>query len=137
MCTWRAQIQQWKAAKPFSYKDSETVLKPQWVIELLDKTRAFHILIQQFQYCLHVAYDWNIRGNIFSDFSRIDINVQQWKAAKPFSYKDSETVLKPQWVIELLDKTTKGYQSVGIGHLSADGRRETKSHRTQSTGGDP
>ncbi|WP_090736083.1 biosynthetic-type acetolactate synthase large subunit [Paenibacillus sp. Mc5Re-14] len=35
---WRAQIQQWKAAKPFSYKDSETVLKPQWVIELLDKT---------------------------------------------------------------------------------------------------
>jgi hypothetical protein len=69
--------------------------------------------------------------------------------AEPFSYKDSETVLKPQWVIELLDKTTKGgaivttdavnryYQSVGIGHLSADGRRETKSHRTQSTGGDP
>ncbi|WP_420539962.1 biosynthetic-type acetolactate synthase large subunit [Paenibacillus polymyxa] len=35
---WRAQIQQWKAEKPYSYKDSETVLKPQWVIELLDKT---------------------------------------------------------------------------------------------------
>ncbi|WP_025717928.1 biosynthetic-type acetolactate synthase large subunit [Paenibacillus sp. 1-18] len=35
---WRAQIQQWKNEKPYSYKDSDTVLKPQWVIELLDET---------------------------------------------------------------------------------------------------
>ncbi|EHS58275.1 biosynthetic-type acetolactate synthase large subunit [Paenibacillus sp. Aloe-11] len=35
---WRAQIQQWKNEKPYSYKDSEAVLKPQWVIELLDET---------------------------------------------------------------------------------------------------
>ncbi|KAF6632873.1 biosynthetic-type acetolactate synthase large subunit [Paenibacillus sp. EKM208P] len=35
---WRAQIQHWKNEKPYSYKDSETVLKPQWVVELLDET---------------------------------------------------------------------------------------------------
>ncbi|WP_068503778.1 biosynthetic-type acetolactate synthase large subunit [Paenibacillus kribbensis] len=35
---WRAQIQRWKNEKPYSYKDSDTVLKPQWVIELLDET---------------------------------------------------------------------------------------------------
>ncbi|MEK5376011.1 biosynthetic-type acetolactate synthase large subunit [Paenibacillus sp. FSL P2-0173] len=35
---WRAQIQRWKNEKPYSYKDSETVLKPQWVVELLDET---------------------------------------------------------------------------------------------------
>ncbi|URJ61738.1 biosynthetic-type acetolactate synthase large subunit [Paenibacillus polymyxa] len=35
---WRAQIQHWKKEKPYSYKDSETVLKPQWVVELLDET---------------------------------------------------------------------------------------------------
>ncbi len=35
---WRAQIQQWKNEKPYSYKDSDTVLKPQWVVELLDET---------------------------------------------------------------------------------------------------
>lgn len=35
---WRAQIQQWKNEKPYSYKDSNTVLKPQWVIELLNET---------------------------------------------------------------------------------------------------
>ncbi|MGW8956663.1 biosynthetic-type acetolactate synthase large subunit [Paenibacillus sp. NPDC055715] len=35
---WRAQIQQWKNEKPYSYKDSDKVLKPQWVIELLDET---------------------------------------------------------------------------------------------------
>ncbi|ASR48420.1 biosynthetic-type acetolactate synthase large subunit [Paenibacillus kribbensis] len=35
---WRAQIQRWKNEKPYSYKDSDAVLKPQWVIELLDET---------------------------------------------------------------------------------------------------
>ncbi len=35
---WRAQIGQSKQDKPFKYKDSETVLKPQWVIELLNDT---------------------------------------------------------------------------------------------------
>lgn len=35
---WRAQISRWKQEKPFKYKDSEDVLKPQWVIELLNDT---------------------------------------------------------------------------------------------------
>lgn len=34
--------------------------------------------------------------------------VQEWKAEKPYSYRDSDEELKPQWVIEMLDETTKG-----------------------------
>ncbi|MGF7046708.1 acetolactate synthase-1/2/3 large subunit [Paenibacillus sp. DS2015] len=35
---WRAQVKQWKLEQPFRYKDSEEVLKPQWVIEMLNET---------------------------------------------------------------------------------------------------
>ncbi|GAA0133507.1 biosynthetic-type acetolactate synthase large subunit [Paenibacillus sp. YSY-4.3] len=35
---WRSQISHWMADKPYKYKDSDTVLKPQWVIELLNDT---------------------------------------------------------------------------------------------------
>lgn len=35
---WRAWIQASKKEKPFSYQDSDTVLKPQWVIEMLNET---------------------------------------------------------------------------------------------------
>ncbi|MFM9277026.1 biosynthetic-type acetolactate synthase large subunit [Paenibacillus jiagnxiensis] len=35
---WRKQIQEWKAEKPYTYRDSDEELKPQWVIELLDET---------------------------------------------------------------------------------------------------
>ncbi|CAM3820338.1 biosynthetic-type acetolactate synthase large subunit [Cohnella lubricantis] len=35
---WRAQIQEWKASKPFSFKDSETELKPQWVVSMIHET---------------------------------------------------------------------------------------------------
>lgn len=35
---WRTQVQQWKLEQPFRYKDSEDVLKPQWVIEMLNET---------------------------------------------------------------------------------------------------
>ncbi|RCX20290.1 acetolactate synthase large subunit [Fontibacillus phaseoli] len=35
---WRAKIKQSKQDKPFKYKDSDSVLKPQWVIELLNET---------------------------------------------------------------------------------------------------
>ncbi|SDF84622.1 acetolactate synthase, large subunit [Fontibacillus panacisegetis] len=35
---WRAKIIQSSKEKPFKYKDSDTVLKPQWVIELLNDT---------------------------------------------------------------------------------------------------
>ncbi len=35
---WRKQIQEWKADKPYSYVDSETELKPQWVVSMLHET---------------------------------------------------------------------------------------------------
>jgi acetolactate synthase-1/2/3 large subunit len=35
---WRKQIQEWKAAKPFKYIDSDTELKPQWVISMIHDT---------------------------------------------------------------------------------------------------
>ncbi|PZD94608.1 biosynthetic-type acetolactate synthase large subunit [Paenibacillus sambharensis] len=34
--------------------------------------------------------------------------VQQWKNDVPLSYVDSDTELKPQWVIEMIHETTKG-----------------------------
>ncbi|MFS0723373.1 biosynthetic-type acetolactate synthase large subunit [Paenibacillus sp. 1P07SE] len=35
---WRTQIQEWKQSKPLKYIDSDTVLKPQWVIEMIHET---------------------------------------------------------------------------------------------------
>ncbi|MFD0620477.1 biosynthetic-type acetolactate synthase large subunit [Paenibacillus sp. GCM10027629] len=35
---WRAQVMQWKEEQPLQYEDSETELKPQWVIEMLHRT---------------------------------------------------------------------------------------------------
>lgn len=35
---WRAKLQEWKLEYPFRYTDSEEVLKPQWVIEMLNET---------------------------------------------------------------------------------------------------
>ncbi|MEK5023660.1 MULTISPECIES: biosynthetic-type acetolactate synthase large subunit [unclassified Paenibacillus] len=35
---WRTQIAQWKLDQPLRYKDSETELKPQWVIEMINDT---------------------------------------------------------------------------------------------------
>jgi acetolactate synthase-1/2/3 large subunit len=35
---WRKQLQEWKAAKPFKYIDSDTELKPQWVISMIHET---------------------------------------------------------------------------------------------------
>ena len=35
---WKKQIQEWKAQYPLKYKDSDTELKPQWVVELLHET---------------------------------------------------------------------------------------------------
>jgi acetolactate synthase-1/2/3 large subunit len=35
---WRKQIQEWKAAKPFKYIDSDIELKPQWVISMIHDT---------------------------------------------------------------------------------------------------
>nr|WP_274363547.1 MULTISPECIES: biosynthetic-type acetolactate synthase large subunit [unclassified Paenibacillus] len=34
--------------------------------------------------------------------------IQQWKKEQPLRYKDSDTELKPQWVIEMLHETTNG-----------------------------
>ncbi|MFC5701983.1 biosynthetic-type acetolactate synthase large subunit [Cohnella faecalis] len=35
---WRAQIQEWKAEKPFKYLDSDAELKPQWVVSMIHET---------------------------------------------------------------------------------------------------
>lgn len=35
---WRKQLKAWQQEKPFRYKDSDQVLKPQWVIEMLNET---------------------------------------------------------------------------------------------------
>ncbi|MDU4697930.1 MULTISPECIES: biosynthetic-type acetolactate synthase large subunit [Paenibacillus] len=42
---WRAHIQRSKVEKPLKYIDSETVLKPQWVIELLNDTTGGDAII--------------------------------------------------------------------------------------------
>ncbi|WP_178022047.1 biosynthetic-type acetolactate synthase large subunit [uncultured Paenibacillus sp.] len=42
---WRAQIQRSKIEKPLRYNDSETVLKPQWVIELLNDTTGGEAIV--------------------------------------------------------------------------------------------
>ncbi len=34
--------------------------------------------------------------------------IKEWKQKYPFKYKDSDTELKPQWVIEMLSETTQG-----------------------------
>ncbi|AUO05167.1 acetolactate synthase catalytic subunit [Paenibacillus jamilae] len=85
------------------------------------QAKIVHIDIDPAEIGKNVAADIPIVGDVKAvlellnqDVKRADLadawraKIQQWKAAKPFSYKDSETVLKPQWVIELLDKTTKG-----------------------------
>lgn len=35
---WRKQIKEWKAEKPFKYVDSDTELKPQWVVSMIHET---------------------------------------------------------------------------------------------------
>jgi acetolactate synthase I/II/III large subunit len=35
---WRAQLREWKAAKPFKYIDSDSELKPQWVVSMIHET---------------------------------------------------------------------------------------------------
>lgn len=42
---WRAQIQRSKIEKPLRYIDSDTVLKPQWVIELLNGTTGGEAIV--------------------------------------------------------------------------------------------
>ncbi|MGZ0040307.1 biosynthetic-type acetolactate synthase large subunit [Paenibacillus ottowii] len=85
------------------------------------QAKIVHIDIDPAEIGKNVAADIPIVGDVKAvlellnqDVKRADLadawraKIQQWKAEKPFSYKDSETVLKPQWVIELLDQTTKG-----------------------------
>ena len=35
---WRAQLREWKAQRPFTYNDSDTELKPQWVVQMIHET---------------------------------------------------------------------------------------------------
>ncbi|MET1170606.1 biosynthetic-type acetolactate synthase large subunit [Paenibacillus amylolyticus] len=41
----------------------------------------------------------------------------EWKLQRPLTYKDSDTLLKPQWVVEMLNETTKGnaYVTTDVG----------------------
>ncbi|MFD1178516.1 biosynthetic-type acetolactate synthase large subunit [Paenibacillus puldeungensis] len=42
---WRTKIQQLKTEKPLRYKDSDSVLKPQWVIEMLNETTGGEAIV--------------------------------------------------------------------------------------------
>ncbi len=42
---WLREIDQWKALHPLKYKDSEDVLKPQWVIEMLYRTTGGNAIV--------------------------------------------------------------------------------------------
>ncbi len=42
---WLRQIDDWKALHPLEYKDSEDVLKPQWVIEMLYRTTGGNAIV--------------------------------------------------------------------------------------------
>jgi len=42
---WRRQVQEWKQAKPLKYIDSDTVLKPQWVIEMIHETTGGEAIV--------------------------------------------------------------------------------------------
>ncbi|MDQ0087202.1 acetolactate synthase-1/2/3 large subunit [Paenibacillus anaericanus] len=42
---WRTKVSQWKQDKPWKYIDSDTELKPQWVIELLNDTTSGEAIV--------------------------------------------------------------------------------------------
>lgn len=43
--SWRTKVSQWKQEKPWKYIDSDTELKPQWVIELLNDTTSGEAIV--------------------------------------------------------------------------------------------
>ncbi len=66
--------------------------------------------------------------------------IERWKAEKPLRYTDSETELKPQWVIELLNETTGGdaYVTTDVGQhqmWAAQYYKFNKPRRWMSSGG--
>ncbi|WP_325176653.1 biosynthetic-type acetolactate synthase large subunit [Paenibacillus alkalitolerans] len=66
--------------------------------------------------------------------------IQKWKQEQPLRYKDSDTELKPQWVIELINETTRGdaFVTTDVGQhqmWAAQYYRFNKPRRWISSGG--
>nr|WP_249435752.1 biosynthetic-type acetolactate synthase large subunit [Paenibacillus sp. Marseille-Q4541] len=85
------------------------------------KAKIVHIDIDPAEIGKNVATDIPIVGDVKTvleilnqDAARADKadawrgQIKDWKGERLYHYKDSEEVLKPQWVIEMLNDTTKG-----------------------------
>ncbi|AOZ92100.1 biosynthetic-type acetolactate synthase large subunit [Paenibacillus crassostreae] len=83
--------------------------------------KIVHIDIDPAEIGKNVAVDIPIVGDVKTVFEMLNPLVkrteqadewrkliQQWKSDYPFRYTDSDEVLKPQWVIEMLNETTNG-----------------------------
>ncbi|CAJ1316086.1 biosynthetic-type acetolactate synthase large subunit [Paenibacillus sp. PK4536] len=83
--------------------------------------KIVHIDIDPAEIGKNVAVDIPIVGDVKTVLEMLNVNVPHaakadewrakvagWKKDKPFRYDDSEEVLKPQWVVEMLNDTTNG-----------------------------
>ncbi|MDN4616988.1 biosynthetic-type acetolactate synthase large subunit [Paenibacillus sp. PsM32] len=83
--------------------------------------KIVHIDIDPAEIGKNVAVDIPIVGDVKTVLEMLNVNVPYatkadewrakvagWKQEKPFRYDDSDEVLKPQWVVEMLNDTTNG-----------------------------
>lgn len=83
--------------------------------------KIVHIDIDPAEIGKNVAVDIPIVGDVKTVLEMLNVNVPHaakadewrakvasWKQDKPFRYDDSDEVLKPQWVVEMLNDTTNG-----------------------------
>lgn len=83
--------------------------------------KIVHIDIDPAEIGKNVAVDIPIVGDVKTVLEMLNVNVPyatkadawrakvaSWKQDKPFRYDDSDEVLKPQWVVEMLNDTTNG-----------------------------
>lgn len=83
--------------------------------------KIVHIDIDPAEIGKNVAVDIPIVGDVKTVLEMLNVNVPyatkadawrakvaDWKQEKPFRYDDSDEVLKPQWVVEMLNDTTHG-----------------------------
>lgn len=83
--------------------------------------KIVHIDIDPAEIGKNVAVDIPIVGDVKTVLEMLNVNVPyatkadawrakvaDWKQEKPFRYDDSDEVLKPQWVVEMLNDTTNG-----------------------------
>lgn len=83
--------------------------------------KIVHIDIDPAEIGKNVAVDIPIVGDVKTVLEMLNVNVPHaakadewrakvagWKQEKPFRYDDSDEVLKPQWVVEMLNDTTNG-----------------------------